>query len=157
MGGIHRKLAQYDEARADYEHTITIDPFHAEHVAKARRCLEQLDALRRSGREVTVAANTGNDGESPPGSKRRRLSTPSPEKIACDPHVSAGAEGSAKPISAGQVDAAYAHKCLKELGRDCSEAGLTIFGEGHVFEQEGALRMEGRDCGSPFRGARGRR
>merc|ERR1712125_2827 len=81
-GSIHRKLAErargdpllYDKARKDYERVVAIHPFNAEHVARARRYLDQLDVLR-------LQHGRCRESELTPGAKRRRLSNPSPEKI----------------------------------------------------------------------------
>jgi len=161
-GAIHRKLAQqsgdpshYTKARADYEHVLGILPEHAEYVAKARRCLDQLDPLqqrsspgkRRSSTSgpgvgadtfVTGApggARSGSSSQDSDGVKRPRL------RLRQKSHEllveARGADAHATEAVCGAIDANFAQRSLAELGRDCAAAGRALFSEGAVQERRG--------------------
>jgi len=168
-GGIYRKLAQtaggdpalYAKAKADYEWVIAIDTPHESYVTKARRCLEQLEALEQrppkapGGRvslggtrpETVPRTVDADDGAPTPSAKRRRLRLPSREGLggAGSPGHEAAPSAGAQPRLARAVSARTA---LKTFGEDISTAGRDLFDGGAVRERAG-----GTAAGSPVRTA----
>lgn len=173
-GGIHRKLAQskggdatlFEKAREDYSRVLRIEPPNASYIAKAQKCLQQLQALEGS-------ANFAGDRTSgAPGAaavreegspKRRRLKRgPSRDAILANNEPSppknndAGSGSQEMPATTPVKICALDH--LRAIGRDCAAAGRALFVEGAVRERSD--RAEPRhlrrvfDIQSPLGGAR---
>ncbi|CAE7226632.1 TTN, partial [Symbiodinium sp. CCMP2456] len=158
-GGIHRKLAQsatgaeaeklYSKARADYEHVLSIQSASDAYIAKARRCLAQLETGEEPRGRLSVGEDRAELQKLQIPSPRSKRPSTSPSPVAKRARLENSSRSrSASPAPDGLQQSTQlcglkaVRRALEALGDDCITAGRLLFQDGSVVPRDTGLGGE---------------